>query len=304
MSLRAVAGRLGPVLLIVLAVVAAALLATVLPGARRAALADACPASGPPCPAGAYLSLNVTAGGPSTDILVSGGQFLAGQSMSLYWDSSNKVVGSATTDSHGNFNNVKVRPFAGEQPGLHHICASVTPQPCAQFQLQSSPTPTPSAAATPSESPSPDQSPTPSASATPIPIPGASTNGLDLILKPPLVFLPLAGLAGLLAAVGWWLFAVFPRGQRTLPSAAITHRSTRPTWGASPPESAPVREGPRPAWPTAPPLLAQPQPSEPPRSAHSDFPEGTDQRPHWPAPRPPIPDDTEESEQPPPEIDG
>ena len=302
MSLRAVAGRLGPGLFRVLAVTSAVLLATLLTGARRAALADACPASGPPCPANAYISLSVTAGGPSTDIFVSGGQFLAGQSMSLYWDSPSKVVGSATADGHGNFNNVRVRPFAGEQPGLHHICASVTPQPCAQFQLQSAPAPTPSAA--PSESPSPEQSPTPSESPTPIPIPTGSTNGLDLILKPPLVFLPLAGLVGLVAAVGWWLFSVFPRQQPTLPTAAITHRSTRPTWGAGP-ESTPAREGPRPAWPTAPPLPAQPQPSEPPRSAHPDFPEGTDERPHWPAPRPPIPDDSEEeAEQPPPEIDG
>ena len=302
MSLRTVACRLCPVFLIVVAVVAAALLATLVPGARNAALADSCPASGPPCPANAYLSLSVTAGAPNTDILVSGGQFLAGQSMSLYWDSSNKVIGSATADGHGNFNNVKVRPFAGEKPGLHHICASVTPQPCAQFQLEAAPTP--SAAATPSESPSPDQSPTPSASPTPIPIPVASTSGLDLILKPPLVFLPLAGLAGLVAAVGWWLFTVFPRQQRTLSSAAITHRSTRPTWGAGPPENAPAHEGSRPAWPSAPPLPAQPHSPEPPRLADADFPEGTDQRPHWPAPRPPIHDDAEESEQPPPEIDG
>ena len=304
MPLRAVACRLGPVLLIVLAVFAAASLATLMPDARHAVLADACPASGPPCPANAYLSLSVTAGGPSTDILVSGGQFLAGESMSLYWDASNKVIGSAVADGRGNFSNVKVKPFAGEKPGLHHICASVTPQPCAQFELQSSPTPTPSAAATPSESPSPDQSPTPSGSPTPIAIPTSSTNGLDLILKPPLVFLPLAGLVGLVAAVVWWLFTVFPRQQRALPSAAVTHKSTRPTWGGEPPEAASRPEGPRPAWPTAPPLPAQPRDAEPPRAAHPEFPEGTEQRPHWPAPRPPIPDDAEESEQPPPDIDG
>ena len=304
MSLRAVACRIGPVFLIVLAVVAAALLATLLPGSRTAALADSCPASGPPCPANAFISLNVTAGAPNTDILVGGGQFLAGQSMSLYWDSPSKVIGSATANGNGGFSNVKVRPFAGEKPGLHHICASVTPQPCAQFQLQGSPTPTPSAAATPSESPSPAQSPTPSGSPTPIPIPVASTSGFDLILKPPLVFLPLAGLAGLVAALGWWLFTVFPRQQRTLPAAAVTHRSTRPTWGAAPNDIAPRPEGPRPAWPAAPPLPAEPPHPEPPRSAHADFPEGTEQRPHWPAPRPPISDDPEESEQPPPEIDG
>src|SRR5256886_13348452 len=177
MSLRAVACRLGPVFVIVLAVVAAALHATVVPGARKAALAEACPASGPPCPANAFISLSVTAGGPNTDILVSGGQFLAGQSMSLYWDSSKKVVGSTTADSHGTFNNVKVRPFAGEKPGLHHICASVTPQPCAQFQIHSSPPPPPSAPAPPPGPPPPAPPPAPAAGPPPNPIRAPAPSG-------------------------------------------------------------------------------------------------------------------------------
>src|SRR2546430_1683157 len=129
MSLRAVACRLGPVFVIVLAVVAAALLATLLPGARKAALADACPASGPPCPANAFISLSVTAGGPNTDILVSGGQFLAGQSMSLYWDSSHKVLGSTTAHSHRPLNNPKVRPLPGAKPGPPPIRPTRPPQP-------------------------------------------------------------------------------------------------------------------------------------------------------------------------------
>lgn len=304
MSLRVVPWRLGQVFLVCVAALSAALFATLLPEAHRSALADACPASGPPCPANAYITLNVVAGGPTTDILVSGGQFLAGESMSLYWDTPSKVVGSAIADGHGNFSNVRVRPFAGEHPGVHHICASVTPQPCAQFALQGPPSPTPTVAVTPSESPSPEQSPTPSESPTPIPVPGSSTNGLDLILKPPLVFLPLAGLVGLIAAVGWWLFSVFPRQQRNLPSAAITHRSTRPTWGGGPPENARTADEARPAWPTAPPLPAQPKQSEPPAPAPPAFPEPAEERPPWPAPRPPLPDDDEEAEQPPPGIDG
>ena len=51
---------------------------------------------------------------------------------------------SATADGKGNFSGVKVKPFAGDPPGLHKICASVPPTPCAQFELQGSPTPTPS----------------------------------------------------------------------------------------------------------------------------------------------------------------
>ncbi|HET7465089.1 MAG TPA: hypothetical protein VFL29_00335 [Candidatus Dormibacteraeota bacterium] len=284
MSLRAVACRLGPVFLVVLAVLAAAAFATLSPGSRRAALADACPASGPPCPANAYISLSVTAGGPSTSILVSGGSFLAGESMSLYWDSPSKVIGSATANGSGSFSNVKVKPFAGEKAGTHAICASVTPQPCATFLLQGSPTPTPSSAASPSESPSPVESPSPSASPSVIPIPAASTNGIDLILKPPLVFLPLAGLAGVVLAVAWWLFSVFPRQQRALPAASVVHRSTRPTWGGE--RAAATPEGPaaheveadRPPWP--------------------DFPEGTDERPHWAPPQPPQPDEPEDMERP------
>lgn len=291
MTLRAVACRLGSGLLVVVVVAAAAVLVTLSPGVRKSALADACPASGPPCPANAFITLSVTAGAPNTTIAVSGGQFLPGESMSLYWDVSNKVIGSATANGQGNFANVNVKPFAGEQPGLHHICASVTPQPCAQFELEGAPTPTPSAPASPSESPSPVESPSPSESPTPIPIPAASQGGgLDLILKPPLVFLPLAGVVGLVAALAWWLFAVFPRPQRALPAASVMHRSTRPTWGGDP-AAAPAEQS-RPAWPTVPSPPPQVQPEQ---ASSTDFPEGTDDRPHWAPPRPSIPDDDEET---------
>ena len=269
MSFRAVACRLGTGGIVLGAVVAAAALAVLPPNARHAALASACPASGPPCPANAFLTLSVTAGGPTTTILVSGGSFLPGESTSLYWDSPSKVVGSATADGHGNFG-VNVKPFAGERPGAHSICASVTPQPCAQFLLQGSPTPTPNSTPTPSESPSPSVAPSPSQSPTPIPIPVASTGGgIDLILQPPLVFLPLAGLVGLVGAIGWWLYSVFPRQQRNLTTASVVHRSARPTWGpasAGLPETHPTSpaDEQRPAWPAPPPTTYWDQPRDEP----------------------------------------
>lgn len=265
--MREVACRLGGGGIVLAAVVAAAALAVLPPNVRQAALADACPASGPPCPANAFITLNVTAGGPTTSILVNGGSFLPGESMSLYWDTPSKVIGSATADGHGNFSNVKVKPFAGERPGAHTICASVTPQPCAQFQLQGAPTPTPSSAATPSESPSPVVSPSASESPTPIPVPVASTGGgIDLILKPPLVFLPLAGLVGLVLAIGWWLYSVFPRQHRNLTAASVVHRSARPAWGpmsaGMPDPATPPPDEPRPAWPAPPPATYWDKPQD------------------------------------------
>ena len=290
MSMRAVACRLATGGIVLAAAVAAAALATLAPNVRHAALAGSCPASGPPCPANAFLTLGASAGGPDTSIAVSGGSFLPGESMSIYWDTPSKVIGSATADGHGNFSNVKVKPFAGEKPGSHQICASVPPQPCATFLLQGTPTPTPSSAAAPSESPSPEVSPSPTESPTPIPIPGGSTNGLDLILKPPLVFLPLAGLVGVVLAIGWWLFSSFPRRQRALPSASISHRSTRPTW-TPPTETAfdtagPIPEAARPPWPAVPP--PPPQPHESPPSQEWE------ERTPWPAPRPPQPDEPDD----------
>ena len=209
-----------------------------------------------PIPTNAYITLDVTAGPPTSTINVSGGSFLANESMSLFWDQDSQVIGSAQADGKGNFTNVKVKPFAGAQPGPHQICFSVPPRHCAGFLLQAA-TATPSPSPSPSESPSPSPSPSPSTSPTPIPIPVASTNDLDLILKPPLVFLPVAGLLGLIAAVGWWLFTVFPRQQRHLPSASVMHRSSRPTWGPvsggmPDPAAVPVDE-PRPSWPAPPP---------------------------------------------------
>src|SRR6202171_4231403 len=102
-----------------------------------------------PVPVNAFLSLDVTAGPPDTQITVNGSAFLANESTSLYWDVSNHVAGASNADANGNFT-TKVKPFAGDAPGVHKLCASVAPNPCATFTLQA-----PVASATPSRSPSP-----------------------------------------------------------------------------------------------------------------------------------------------------
>src|SRR6202162_4291417 len=116
-----------------------------------------------PIPTNAFLSLDVTAGDANTQITVNGGAFLPNESMTLIWDPpNNKVAGGAVADSSGNFS-THVKPFSGDSPGLHHLCASVPPNPCATFTLQAvAVTPT----LQPSPSPSPDTSPSPSPSPT------------------------------------------------------------------------------------------------------------------------------------------
>jgi hypothetical protein len=82
--------------------------------------------------------------------------------------------------------------------------------------------------------------------------------GLDVITKPPLVFLPIIALLALLAALAYW---VLMRGDRTpvLPSASVVHRSARP-------EIEPAAAPPAPPAPPALPAseLQPPEPSEPP----------------------------------------
>ncbi|OLC25919.1 MAG: hypothetical protein AUG06_05420 [Actinobacteria bacterium 13_1_20CM_2_65_11] len=59
-----------------------------------------------------------------------------------------------------------------------------------------------------------------------------------MITKPPLVFLPIIGLLGLLAAIAYWLLM---RVERTpvLPSASVVHRSARPDIGPRPAQAPP-----------------------------------------------------------------
>lgn len=216
-----------------------------------------------PIPVNAFLSIDPTTGDPNTVINVSGGQFLPNESMSLYWDQQDHVAGSAKADANGNVNTVRVKPFGGDSPGVHHLCASVPPNPCANFSLQAL-TPTPSPSPTPTESPSP--TPTPIATdTTPFaPPPGHSINGFDVITKPPFVFLPIAGLAAIALAFGFWLFSYLrrPRQPAALPTAAVVHRAMRPDYsagfGAPPPPAA------TPAEPSAWDPSAPRPPSEPP----------------------------------------
>ncbi len=240
--------------LIVSAIVAAAVLVAISP-MTRAAFDTGCPASGPcatptPTPTAANIVLDFAAGGPSTRITATGSYFLANESMSLFWDTQAHVAASVTTDSSGNFSKV-VTPFPGDGPGAHRLCATVPPGPCANFTLQGSPTPTPTTPPSPSPGPTPSASPSgsPSPSASPLTLTvDGGRGGLDVITKPPLVFLPIIALLALLAALAYWILM---RGDRTpvLPSASVVHRSARPEIGPVAPPPAP----PEPPEPSAPP---------------------------------------------------
>src|SRR5258706_3536209 len=123
----------------------AVVLVAVAPSARAAIGTDASGVTPPPpsptppptpTPTNAFLSLDVTAGDPTTQITVNGGAFLPNESMTLIWDPpNNKVAGGAAPDGSGKFN-THVKPFSGDPPGLHRLCASVSPNPCASFTLQ------------------------------------------------------------------------------------------------------------------------------------------------------------------------
>ena len=252
-----------PVLLFVAAAALASCLVLMAPTAR----AECGTASSAPCPTptptNAFLSLDVTSGPPTTQITVNGGAFLPGEHMTLYWDVSTHVAGSAVADANGNFAAPNIKPFAGDAPGVHHLCASVPPNPCANFTLESA-TPSPSPSPTPTESPSPSASPeaslTPSASPTPV---AATLSGFDVISRPPFVFLPIIGLLAIALSLGYWVLSIVRRPrQRTLPSAAVVHRAMRPDYsagfGTPPPHAAASAPEPS-AWAD----VSQPHPAEP-----------------------------------------
>jgi hypothetical protein len=184
----------------------------------------------------------VTEGGPNTQITVNGGAFLPNEQMTLIWDQPNKVAGGAVADGSGNFV-THVKPFTGDTPGQHKLCASVEPRPCANFVLDAAVTsPSPSPSSTESPSPSPEAT----SSVTPSPSPVAATlNGLDLISRPPFVFLPIVGGLAILLSLGYWAVSVIrrPRQAAPLPSAAVVHRAMRPDYtagfGTPPPAPAP-----------------------------------------------------------------
>ena len=230
-------GFLRPFVLALAVLASASFMFAISPTARAecggSASASPCPT---PTPVNAFLSLDVTQGGPNTVINVSGGQFNPNESMTLYWDTPNHVAGQATADGGGSFN-ARVKPFAGDAPGVHRLCASVLPNPCANFALQSA-TPTPSASPSPQESPSPDESPSSGESPSLIASPTRITptlSGFDVITRPPFVFLPIFGFGAILLSLAYWGFSVVRRPRRPglLPSAAVVHRATRPDYSAA-----------------------------------------------------------------------
>lgn len=225
-----------------------------------------------PIPANAFLTLDVATGPVTTSITVNGGAFLANEHMTLYWDPpSTKVAGGANADASGNFT-TGVKPFATDAPGIHHLCASVAPFPCANFTLvAATPTPTPSPSPSPDTSPSPSPSAAATALASPTPV-ATTLSGIDLITRPPFVFVPIIGVLAILVSLGYWLYSMVkpPPRQAALPTAAVVHRATRPDYtagfGAPPPAPAPAPPPPS-AWddvlPAAHPIAAAPPPVEP-----------------------------------------
>jgi hypothetical protein len=265
------------------------------PQASPTASASPSPSPSPsPIPANAFLTLDVATGPVTTAITVNGGAFLANEHMTLYWDPpSSKVAGGANADASGNFT-TSVKPFATDAPGIHHLCASVAPFPCANFTLVAA-TPTPS----PSPSPSPDTSPSPSPSASaaptdltsPSPV-AATLSGIDLITRPPFVFVPIIGVLAILVSLAYWVFSMVRPSPRpaALPTAAVVHRATRPDYsaefGSPPPAPAPAPPPPS-AWddvlPVAHPFAAAPPPVEPEPPA-AELPSAPDEPPDLPEP--------------------
>jgi len=271
------------------------------PSAAATATATASPSPSPsptpvptPTPVNAFLTLDVTSGGPNTAITVNGGQFLANQQMTFYWDQPNKVAGSGTADGNGSVT-ARVKPFDGDAPGVHKLCASVQPNPCANFNLEApaAPSPTPS----PFPSPSPQASPLANASSAPSTTPVATTlNGFDVITKPPFVFLPLIGIAALVVSLGYWVLSIVRRPRTVVfPSAAVVHRATRPDYAAEfgtpppTPASAPAPSAWEEVVPKAP-APPTPQPEPEPRPAMAEEP-----RPYeWPELPAPTPEEMRE----------
>ncbi len=249
--------------------------------ASPSAAASPSPSPSPsPIPENAFLTLDITDGGPNTQITVNGGAFLPNERMTLYWDQPSKVAGSAVADGNGNFSAPNIKPFSGDTPGVHKLCASVAPNPCANFTLEAaaSPSPSPSPTESPSPSASPEATATPASSPTPV---AATLNGLDVISKPPFVFLPIIGALAIAVSLGYWVLSIVRRPRPTpIPSAAVVHRAMRPDYsaqfGTPPPTPAPAAPEPS-AWaetaPARQPEAAVPPPAEPP-----------------PAPEPPAPE--------------
>jgi hypothetical protein len=217
-----------------------------------------------PLPTGASIGLQPTAGIPTTSITVTGQLFLKNESITLYWDTSTHIAAGIVSDGNGGFTKV-IKPFKGDKPKVHKLCANVQPKPCANFTLQAAPTPIPSTTPSPGESPSPTPTDTPQASGPRLG--GGGVSGLDIITRPPFVFLPIIGIIGLLGVLAYWLLSSRRRPTPTS-SPTVVHRATRPDYMAPFPTAgaAPVTPPP-PAQPSAwdqrvqaPPIQAPPPP--------------------------------------------
>jgi hypothetical protein len=249
-----------------------------------------------PLPTGATLGLSPTAGVLTTILTVTGDSFLKNEAITLYWDLTTHVAASVVTDGNGAFSRV-IKPRALDKPGVHKLCANVQPRPCASFALQGAPSPAPQVTPSPvnTSSPSPAETPASGARAG-----GGGISGLDIITRPPFVFLPIIAILGLLGVLAYWLLS----RRRQLPPAAATvvHRATRPDYmapfptGGSTPSApqgppqpsawdAPVQYAP-PVQPYAPPVV-QPPPPPPPPPAGPPPPTPYAPTPYVPPPVPP-----------------
>jgi hypothetical protein len=224
-----------------------------------------------PAPTGANIGLNPTAGRSTTSITVTGQLFLKNQSITLYWDLSSHVAATVVADDTGAFTKV-VKPRTGDVPKVHRLCANTLPKPtCANFTLQAAPPPSPSAS--PSELPSPTPTDTPTASGPRLGGGTGGISGLDIITRPPFVFLPIIAIVGILGVLTYWLLS---RRRRQLPpasAATVVHLATRPDYMAPFPTSGdPPVTPPAPVQPSAwdapfqapPPVQAPPPAPAPP----------------------------------------
>jgi fibronectin type III domain protein len=265
-----------------------------------------------PLPSDASIGLQPTAGVITINITVTGSNFLKNESLSLYWDLATHVAATLVTDDNGAFTKV-LKPRAADKPGAHKLCANVQPKPCANFTLQAAPKPTP-ASPTPVESPSPSSSPSGNPASGVRPSGGGGISGLDIITRPPFVFLPIIGILGLIGVLIYW-FMSSRRRPMAPGSASVVHHATRPDYmepfpstprpPAAAPLAAPIQPAePAPAAPAPPavpqaqpdpsaawPLAATPPPVAPPSTAPpSTAPPPAVQRPSaWPPERPPAP---------------
>ena len=197
--------------------------------------AAATPARTPtPTPSVGQLSLDPALGPPGGKITVSGSSFLAGEQVNLYWDSADKVVGSATADGQGSFK-VDIAAQGGDPGSGHAVCADEkNPGPrCANFVLTAAPTPTPSAPSTPAQTPLPSAQPS-AGGASPAPTVAAApeshpVSAVSVLLEPPFVFFPLLLVLAALGGAAYWIWSGTKLARPApVPAARVVHRSAHP----------------------------------------------------------------------------